>query len=231
METYRELVAARKSCARCMVENPALIRNGSEYEFDPGVVSHWSQWLGHQEPQLLVVGQDFSNAEYFERNEGRDDPKSVTNANLRKLLQVAGIDVKAPPDRDPDAPVYLTNSILCLKHGSMIEPIKPRWIDACAQHHLVPLARHLKPQVIVGMGSGGWRAVRKAFGVIAPDGILKAAGYEWATAEGRRAFAVGHCSGLGLRNRAWSDQLEDWKRIGAALNVSTPQTDRGAATR
>lgn len=223
MDTYRKLITARKSCARCTVGNPLLIRNGSDYEFDPDVVSHWSQWLGHQAPQLLIVGQDFSNAEYFERNGGRDDPKSVTNANLRKLLQVAGIDVQAPPNRDSDAPVYLTNSILCLKSGSMIEPIKPRWIDACAQHHLAPLVQHLKPLVIVGMGAGGWRAVRKAFGVIAPEGILKAAGHEWATADGRRAFAVGHCSGLGLRNRAWSDQVEDWKLVGAALHVAARQ--------
>jgi hypothetical protein len=87
--TYGELVRARKDCRLCVDGGPSPLRNGSSFDFDPDVVSHWSQWLGHQRPRLLVVGQDFSGADYFERNRGRDDPASPTNRSLRDLLAEA----------------------------------------------------------------------------------------------------------------------------------------------
>jgi hypothetical protein len=58
-----------------MNSEPPAIRNGSEFPFDPDVVSHWSQWLGDTKPKLLVIGQDFGDTAYFEKHQGRDDPK------------------------------------------------------------------------------------------------------------------------------------------------------------
>ena len=220
--TYAELVRTRKECSLCINGGSARLRNGSSFDFDPDVVSHWSQWLGHQRPRLLIVGQDFSGAEYFELNRGRDDPKSPTNRSLRDLLAEAGIAAGPPPARDTATPVYLTNSVLCLKPGAMSGPVKTGWVRNCARHHLAPLLGHLLPQAVVAMGGPAWRAVQEVFpGIGLPSGIKDAAGRSWVSPAGCGVFPVGHCSGLGLANRPWQQQLADWRVIGRFLADAT----------
>jgi len=222
-------VNARQRCRICVDLDPGKLSNGAQYRFDPPVVSHWAQWLGHQEPQLLIVGQDFGNGEYFAKHRGNDDPENLTNRNLRILLGIAGITVAQPPDRDSAAPIYLTNAILCMKEGPMNAPIKTRWINMCAEKHLVPLAVHLRPRIVVGMGRGGWKAVRKAFNLVAaPVNISEVAGTMWHSVSGVRVFAVGHCGPLGKVNRPWALQEEDWRRIGTSLQEISPQIDRAS---
>ena len=216
---YQALVAARKACRICVERNPGRIRSCAEFDYDPQVVSLWEQWLGHTSPKLFVVGQDFGNVEYFVRNEGRDEPGNKTNDNLRKLLAQAGIEAGTPPHKDFDAPVFLTNSILCLKEGTMNAPLCASWVNSCTQRHLRPLLDWLKPPVVVGMGGCGWRAVRLVFALEdAPRPISRAAGLCWTAAEGTRVFAAGHCGPLGLINRPWPQQILDWQRIGEALS-------------
>jgi uracil-DNA glycosylase len=226
MEDFEALIRARKACRVCVERHPGKIRSCAEFDFDPDVVSHWEQWLGHRRPRLLVVGQDFGNVGYFVRNGGRDEPNNKTNENLHKLLLAAGFDVKHPSERDHDAPVFLTNSILCIKEGAMNTPILASWVDACTERHLTPLIRFLKPPAVVGMGNAGWRAVRRIFALChAPQLISRAAGGEWLSEDQTRIFAVGHCGPLGVINRHWTQQLADWRAIGAAVwgaKVSDP---------
>ena len=129
----RALIAARKGCRICIERNPGKIRSCAEFPFDPDVVSLWEQWLGHRKPKLLVVGQDFGNVDYFVRCRGRDEPYNKTNVNLHRLLTAAGIEVKHPSQCDGEAPVFLTNSILCIKEGPMAGPILSSWVDACTE--------------------------------------------------------------------------------------------------
>src|SRR4029077_4246377 len=145
MAEYSRLVAARKACRIGVERSPGKSRSCGEFDFDPDVVSHWEPWLGHKMPKLLAVGQDFGNVDYFIRNRGRDEPNNKTNDNLRKLLGEAGFDVTVPPARDRVAPVFLTNSILCIKEGMMNGAVRSSWVNACADKHLRPLARYLKP--------------------------------------------------------------------------------------
>jgi uracil-DNA glycosylase len=225
LEEFRALVEARKACRICVQRNPGRIRSCAEFEFDPEVVSHWEQWLGHQKPKILVVGQDFGNVEYFIRHRGRDEPHNKTNDNLQKLLAAAGIEVTNPPDPDRDAPVFMTNSILCIKEGKMSGPILSSWVRSCTERHLLPLLRHLKPPVVVGMGSCGWRAVRQAFALRhAPARISLAAGSCWIAADRTRVFAVGHCGPLGVINRPWPRQIADWRCIGEAVATAPRQS-------
>ena len=222
MEQFEALIAARKACRICVEQSPGRIRSCAEFDFDPDVVSHWEQWLGHRNPKLLVVGQDFGNVGYFVRNRGRDEPNNKTNEHLYRLLREAGIDVKHPSERDPIAHVFLTNSILCIKEGMMNGPILASWVDSCAERHLLPLVRYLKPPVVVGMGRSGWRAVRRICGLSqAPERISHAAGSNWIAADHTRVFAVGHCGPLGVINRPWPQQLADWRAIGTAVAVVT----------
>ena len=212
------LVERRKACRVCMTRNPGEIHNGSEFDFDPAVVSYWSQWLGNPRPRLLIVGQDFGNVGYFQRFSGVDEPRNATNDNLRRLLAEAGFTVGIAPTADVDAPIFLTNSILCLKSGSMSGPIKDPWVRACATLHLVPLLKYLRPPVVVGMGKG-WLAVRTALGLKdAPNLMSQAAGRSWKTKD-HFVFAVGHCSGLGLVNRSMQQQVLDWRAIGFTLSA------------
>src|SRR5947207_2953785 len=184
---YGALVAARKACRICIERSPGKIRSCGEYDFDPDVVSHWEPWLGHKRPKLLAVGQDFGNVDYFVRNRGRDEPNTKTNDILRKLLAAAGFSVTTPAECDRSAPVFLTNSILCIKEGRMDGPVRSSWVDACTDKHLRPLVHYLKPPVVVGMGICGWRAVRRAFVLEnAPERISHAAGSSWISADGTR---------------------------------------------
>lgn len=211
---------SRQSCRICLDRDPGLIRNGSEFDFDPPIVSFWSQWLGNVKPIILIVGQDFGSVGYFVEFQGKDDPRSPTNNNLYKLLAEAGVRVGRPPFFDRVAPVFLTNAILCLKAGPMNAPIKDRWVRACSQSHLKPLINALQPKIVVGMGSHGWQAVRNALSMSeAPSMIGQAAGLSWTLSDALRVFAVGHCSGLGLVNRSWTQQVLDWQAIGQALPV------------
>ena len=90
MPEFETLIAARKACRICVERSPGKIRSCAEFDFDPDVVSHWEQWLGHRSPKLLVVGQDFGNVGYFVRCRGRDEPNNKTNENLYRLLTAAG---------------------------------------------------------------------------------------------------------------------------------------------
>jgi hypothetical protein len=135
-------------------------------------------------------------------------------------LTAAGLAVGHPSQRDNSAPVFLTNSILCIKEGAMNSPIRSSWVDACSERHLLPLISFLKPPVVVGMGNAGWRAVRHVFALRgAPRQISLAAGSDWIAEDDTRVFAVGHCGPLGVINRPWPQQLGDWRRIGAAVSV------------
>jgi len=219
---YDALVAARKACRICIERYPGRIRNCAEFDYDPNVISHWEQWLGHKNPKLLIVGQDFANVDYFVRYRGRDEPHNKTNDNLQQLLAAAGIQTTNPPEPDLEAPVFASNSILCLKEGRMNGSILSSWVNSCADAHLAPLVRYLKPPVVVGMGSNGWRAVRRVFALAdAPPRISHAAGDDWVALDGTRVFAVGHPGPLGLTNRPLPQQLADWRHIGAALSATS----------
>ena len=228
MSTYDELVECRKKCRICMATHRGGIHNGDEFDFngdefdaDPQVVGYWSQWLGHQKPCLLIVGQDFSNVDYFRMWLGFDEPENQANENLWHLLDIAGVTVKHAPEPDLESRVFLTNSVLCLKDGAMNSPIKARWVHNCAEHHLSHLIKYLSPKVVVGMGYYGWMAVRDVVKFVdsPPEQIGRAADHgEWVSLTGApRVFAVGHCGQLGLAQRPLEKQENDWRRIGNAL--------------
>ena len=219
----QDLIDKRKKCRLCMECGSAALINGAEYAFDPNVVSYWSQWLGHPQPRLLLVAQDFSDVDYFQRYHGASNRDSATNQTLSRLLSVAGLAPKPGPEPDNETRVFLTNSILCLKQPPMNRAISAKWVRNCATQQLRPLIEQLKPEIIVGMGSHGWRAVRSAFDLKdVPKKLSEAAGQSWKVSD-FSVFAVGHCAPQGIANRSLAVQEEDWSRIGLLLeNVIAP---------
>jgi|ERR1022692_480062 uracil-DNA glycosylase len=219
-QDFSELIAARRSCRICPNRNPGKIHNGSSFNFDPNVVSYWSQWLGHAEPLILIVGQDFGDTDYFEEFRGADDPENDTNQFLYELLVHIGLTPAPPPTLDQRTRVFLTNSVLCLKEPPMNSQLRDPWVRSCAINHLRPLANKLKPPIIVAMGGPAWLAAQIAFEIEnVPEKIKAAAGGMWPTKTGGQVFAVGHCGRLGQGNRPWHKQLDDWSRIGTALKL------------
>lgn len=217
-EVLLKLATERKSCQVCSAYSPGLIENGSNYPFDPYVLSHWSQWLGSSSPELLIVGQDFGNLSYFKRFEGRDDPGNETNIQLHAFLRKAGFETSKPPHCDDGSNVFLTNSVLCFKTAEeMNAQIKPHWARNCTTLYFLPLVEALKPKAVVAMGSPAWKAIRKLFKLHrSPEPILKASGSQW-NAQSTQIFPVAHCGRLGQRNRAYELQVQDWERIGSFL--------------
>jgi uracil-DNA glycosylase len=215
---YFRLVEARKNCRICVKRYASQIHPGASFSFDPEVVSYWSQWLGCLEPKLLIVGQDFGDKDYFQKFRGVDDPASTTNRNLYELLIHCGLNPTPPPQMDKTTPVFLTNSVLCLKEPPMNRSLPTPCIKSCATQHLGPLIELLKPPLIVALGGPAWLALRTALGIKnAPRKISEAAGGMWQINPLQQVYPVGHCGGLGKRNRSWQMQLEDWSRIGDAL--------------
>lgn len=215
---FEPLIVARKSCRICLDISPGQIHCGSSCQFDPDVVSYWSQWLGHPKPKLLIVGQDFGDIAYFDRWNGLDDPGNKTNKNLYKLLKLIGLQPALPPQRDNTTPVFLTNAVLCLKEPPMNRPLLDSWIRSCAVHCLRPLLDALNPPIVVAMGGSAWKATRIAANLQdTPSKIGDAAGGVWFNSHGQKIFPVGHCGGLGLRNRSENLQRQDWLRIGESL--------------
>lgn len=213
-----ELVEARKRCRIYIERSVGKIHAGQSFHFDPDVVSYWSQWLGCPKPKMLVIGQDFGDKSYFQKFRGQDDPANETNINLYKLLVHAGLTPKYPPQTDLVTPVFLTNSVLCLKEPPMNSSLRDSWVRECSLNHLRPLVNSLRPRIIVAMGAPAWLAARIALDIKdAPSKIGVAAGRTWDVSGFQRVFAVGHCSGLGIRNRSSQKQLQDWSRIGNAL--------------
>ena len=190
---FDDLVIARKKCRICIDRNPGEIHAGSAFEFDPNVVSYWAQWLGHPQPNILIVGQDFGDIEYFKSNRGRDNPEHMeTNDNLRKLLQHIGLFPTIPPCEDTQTRVFLTNSILCLKVPPMNRKLRTPWVRSCADAHLRPLISKLNPPIIVAMGGPGWLAVKHALDIKgASSKIGEAAGTVWTTTTGIKVFYNG----------------------------------------
>jgi hypothetical protein len=235
IETYEGLVKKRKACRICCNSNPGLIFNGSALPeqlackpADPDVVSYWSQLSGNRSPEIVVIGQDFSDVSYFAENNGRDDTFNQTNMRLAELLRIAGIDVDWSRTKDDRGPVYLTNAILCLKRGkldlqrrSMSAPIKSGWVRNCSNEFLRPLLALLRPKIVVAMGGHAWRAVWEVLGC--PEdmnlSITKVVGKVQVHSPefGFVAVPVVHCGPRGLQSRARELQNQDWREIGKLL--------------
>ena len=212
LSEYAELVVARKACRRCQgLENPATIQDG---RFDSDQIGPWSMWQGNLDAAVLVVGQDWGDADYFVENDGRDLPRNPTNRALIELLDIVGVTVKPLGSPDLAHVAFFTNAILCLKSGGLQGAVRPDWFRRC-RHFLRRQIEIVRPKAVIYLGERACRAVLESFDLLAkrfrdevgdPDGRL--------LTTGSRAFAVYHC-GTRIQNthRPMAVQRIDWRRI------------------
>src|SRR4051794_21164295 len=93
---YRELVAARKACRACSgLTNPAACGGGTH---DSDHIGPWSLWQGNLDAELMIIGQDWGDENYFLDNAGRESRRNPTNECLRRLLGGIGIEISSPSD-------------------------------------------------------------------------------------------------------------------------------------
>ena len=215
---YEQLVECRKTCSLCSaLENPSRCERG---RYDSRHIGPWSQWQGHLNAELMVVGQDWGDTNYFIKNQGREAQRNPTNNMLRELLGSIGIDVDSPHDCSSDGQVFLTNAILCLKrNGGLQGNVKKEWFSNCGRAFLRPLIEIVQPKVTVCLGERAWRSVTAAFDQPTGrfrDSVENPRGVQ--IMDGGVAMAVYHCGARILNtHRRREQQFLDWHRIGNVL--------------
>lgn len=215
---YNALVAARRTCFACLeLQNPSVIANG-EYDRH-GHIGPWSSWQGRLDADLVVVGQDYSDVQYFEDRKGIEDPKNRTNVNLVHLLGSIGIDVSLPGTRTGNEAVFFTNAILCLKAGGMGAPVKSAWFRECGSRFLRKQLELLPAKAVVALGQRAYDAILDSFRLRRQSlrDALALPGIRLPT--GATVIAVYHCSSrVTSAMRSLDRQVEDWHRVRAVLN-------------
>lgn len=215
---YRRLVAARKVCARCTSTNFLNAGSPALSQWDSDQIGPWSRWLGDLDARLLIVGQEWGDTRAFETQNGCDLDSSVTNKNLRKLLE--GIGMPVPPATTPSftAGVFLTNAALCLKRGGCQAPVDPAWFRNCGKSFLRPLIELIQPKVVATLGLHAYRGVMHAYG--RPPEALRGAvdGPPQQLQPGTLLVPLYHC-GARIMNthRPQGEQLKDWSRLADVL--------------
>jgi uracil-DNA glycosylase family 4 len=217
-QQYLKLVEKRKACRLCVgLTNPA---DTALCSYDSNEIGPWSRLHGDLEAQVMVIGQDWGDVDYFVENRGKDELDNPTTCNLEKLLSHIGINIFTTTDGERNQGLFLTNAILCLKQGGLQAKVDRKWVANCSANFLRQQIEIVQPKVVVGLGEFAFHSVLRTFGL--PTIKLKDA---ISDAEGRellpcvRLFAAYHCGkGTINRNRDLKQQTVDWERIGRFLN-------------
>lgn len=231
---YAALVAARKaydSEGVLGLANPSRAAGG---RYDADEVGSWTRWAGDLEADLMVVGQDWGDVAYFERNRGLDAPGNPTSHALAELL--AGVGRPLPPSPTAVAPlppggnrgagVFLTNALLWLKTGGMQALVPEAWFGGDSATFLLEQVALVQPRVVVALGRRAHDALLRAYDLPASAGPFRRAveareGTQLPGVPGGTAlFAAYHC-GARVRNthRGLDDQRRDWARVARALRT------------
>jgi len=218
-EKYSALVAQRKRCDVCEgLLNPSRIDGG---KYDCEHIGAWSLWQGSLDARIIIVGQDFSELAFFRENKGQPSTggqMSATNRNLMTLIR-EGLGLEIEPyekEGKGSRDFFFTNIILCIKEGNASSAIKQSWANACATRFLKPLVEEIiRPRVVISLSGPAYKGVRSAFNLKTPLKLSDIVEYEEGIplSDGCRFFPMYHCGGLGLVNRSFEKQLQDWKKV------------------
>ena len=231
LDQYRALVALRKACFLC--KGYGMKNQFAFPEYDTDAIGNWSNWAGNLDAELMIIGQDFSNQEYFERDKGLTEPKTnlteassandystKTNFYLWELTKWAGLNIGLPSGKSEEA-VFLTNAVLCLKEGPMKSKVNPTCVANCGQNFLKPLIDIVQPQIIITLGLDAAQSLLRAYETTLPElKPLKRLNlkeiFELAPVylfDNLIWFPLYHPSPLGQVSRGWDLQKSDWQKV------------------
>jgi hypothetical protein len=221
---YNDLIRQRKDCKECigyglckdlnlstskgMLYQLETVLNG---RFPTDALGLWNP-ANNSNPltaSVLIIGQDFSNAGYFDTVKGLSEIieiecQNTTNKNLLKYIELAGL------NKDE---IYFTNAILCIKSGSMNAPVKKKWISNCSEKFLKPLiTQHLKNlKIIITLGKVPLDAIREIFDFSQKDSFSSIAGGNCdIEIDGKRfkLYPMFHTGGLGAVNASKAKKIQ-----------------------
>jgi len=226
-KTYQTLVEKRKMLDLDNLTNEKLT-NPSKTLFDSNHLDNWAIWQGSLNAKILVIGQDFADFKTFVDAKGKVEPENgkyayPSNKYLKELFSSIGIEIGHPNTPIP-AEVFLTSAILGLKQeGGMTGKIESRWIGIFSSDFIKPLIEIIEPKIIITLGNVPSHSIFKIFGdsnVFKDKSITKSHSLKdkvekapYKLTENMWYFPMFHCGGLGIRNRSFADQKEDWKKI------------------
>jgi uracil-DNA glycosylase len=213
-ESYFNLVARRKNCGCCVgLTNPSIVDSG---KYDSSHIGPWSRWQGNLDAEIMVVGQDWGDVEFFRKWQGIDPPRgNATNENLQMLLHEFGIHIGKPREAQPNV-IFLTNLILCLKRGGLQAEVEEEWLQNCSRSFFRDLMSIIRPRKVLALSERVSKAIldchgipfRKSWGlpILMPKSPFR-------IGDNTLLFPVYHCGAGGVnRNRGFEDQREDWRR-------------------
>ena len=212
-----------------VLEYGKLVSKRKKYKFPPGLINPsevlngvydeeiqigpWSKWQGNLDADIMLIGQDWGNVDFFIECEGGHLDDSITNRHLKELFKVLDIDVGYPNHPNHDSPVFFTNAVMGLKTGTLTSPVKASWIKNDSETFLKPTIDIVDPKIIISLGKKAYDALTYIYHlkkdslrhlidenpIEVPDGPL--------------IFAVYHCGGLGVAARSMDFQKHDWFKI------------------
>jgi Uracil DNA glycosylase superfamily len=211
-EQYLSLVKKRKEHIFSEgLLNPSEIENGN-YDMECHV-GPWSIWQGNLDARMLLIGQDWGNIDYYRNNKGYDTDDNPTNKNLFELFKQIEIDIGTPSKPNYSAPVFFTNTILGIKqNGNMSAKVRKAWAKESADLFLAPLIEIIRPKTIITLGGYAYGEVARIYGlpVLPLRELIQKTPFSVGDKE---VYAMFHCGGLGLANRKFHLQKEDWSKI------------------
>lgn len=213
-ERYLELVQKRKSFKFSNgLLNPTEIDGG---KCDCDHVEAWAQWMGNLDAKIMLVGKDFGGLDFFIRFRGQCDPTSVTNRNLIQLFRCLGVDIGNPSKPNTEASVFFTNALFGIINTSSKggNHITSTALKESAIEFLGPLIDIVDPKVIIAMGKESYQGLSIALGLPRVQSMRESlVNSPIIAGHSRLVFPVFHCGGLGLANRSFKEQQDDWRRI------------------
>lgn len=192
--------------------NPSHIEGGI---YDQGNhLGPWSVWQGNLDAKILVIGQDWCDIDCYLKSQGKDSDDNPTNRNLARLFNCLNIDVGSPSKPNATAPAFFTNAILGMKkEGKMSGRVKASWVRESTENFLLPLLHILNPKIVITLGTVAYRAVayiyplpKKRLQELVDNNPIQ-------LNETMRLYAMFHCGALGLANRPFGIQEQDWQKI------------------
>lgn len=220
---YSQLVKARKVCGLCRgLENPARV---SRNTFDSDQIGPWTLWQGNLDAEIMIVGQDWGDVDYFIDNAGHEAARNPTNEMLVKLLASIGIRINPPSPRDTGSGVvFLTNAILCLKQNGLQGAVQPEWFQNCSEHFLKPTINLVRPKILITLGESAYRSICTLYDLPQLKFRDAVAG-SFRLSEHITCFPMYHCGRRILNtHRPLEQQLRDWERVFPALQTRSVST-------
>ncbi|MFK7982867.1 MAG: hypothetical protein AB8G86_23000 [Saprospiraceae bacterium] len=210
-------------------EYKLLVKKRQEYQFQEGLnnpsksgydwneIEPWAKWQNDLNAKIMLIGQEFSDFDTYKRCKGRveielDKYEFPTNKNIVDFFNSIGIEVGHPLAPNKKAGLFFTNCVMGLKNGKMSGGFEDKWMKESRELFLKPLIAIVQPKIIICMGEKAIRSIGKIFRFKYKN-INTHANNSPLEIESTCIFCFGHAGGLGLANRPFNKQKEDWLKI------------------